>query len=254
MKKNEEIVKEIDDIGKSNETSEIENKSGEKIDNSSTKKEDSDKDDDNTYKYFIYGLVIALAIIVIISLINSIQTTNTQTTYNNFKFEKDSDGNWVTRVQKDGQVYRLAFDYYPTEVENITIDALIKSRIWGLNSTATLFIAPEENTSSLAVLGGAQIARLYKHRLISVPVQSALFDPNLNVEAYMNDNSSGPLRINQRMALDNQVIMRFKDSEITAMYFADDSYNLIYVDAAEPEDFRKLCDKLGYQLLGIIVD
>jgi len=67
-------------------------------------------------------------------------------------------------------------------------------------------------------------------------------------------NSNQPLRINQLMATNNQVIMRFKSSEVSAMYFADDSYNLINVDAKDPEDFRRLCDKLAYELLGIIQD
>jgi hypothetical protein len=85
------------------------------------------------------AVVILLTIILLVAITVFVykylpkSQKQAELTYNNFEFNKQPDGMWHTRWQRDKQVYDVSLRYSPLEVQNVSVQG-------GLNET--FFIQP----------------------------------------------------------------------------------------------------------------
>jgi len=254
------FVKDIDEIEKDVK---IEKKAQEKEkiqDNKNDSSKEKTDDDENSkkinpnYNFIRVVVVIILIFLAVIILNKSLQPNPDDNMYNGFRFALTEDNDWMTQIEYNNQVYNIAFDYHPRDVKNLNFDERIKPRIKALTADDNFIIAVDENASSTAVIAGHQISRLYKNRFLQVPIHGVIYDENINITEYLNDNSSKTLdKVNCDMASEDFLILRFTNSNETKVMFKDNTNpNCIIGYAKDPEDFRKIADRLVYELIGII--
>ncbi len=218
------------------------------------KDENSKKTDIKSYLKIIIPVAVVL-IIVLLIIILSKSKTNTNN-YNGFEFYKD--GNlWNAYININNQDMLVPFKYLPSEVDELYVNPLIEKRIMALGAEDIIVLAVEEDANATAVVASVNLARLYKLGVIAAETHGGLYDENFNLTEYLIEyNKTGVeqefFTTNCDYANNNFVIFRFTETNETKMDFANKDYNCITVTAKNAEDFRKLIDKLAYELLGII--
>ncbi len=203
-------------------------------------------------------IISAIVIIIIFALI-ILSTKNSPEpedySYNNYEFFKDEMNMWNTFVKINGQVMQIQLNHHPIDVLNLSVDPRIKQRIFALDKEDHLIVAVDGDIDPIGVIATAQISRLHGIDYIKVPINGGLYDDNFNLTKFLqNETRDESIFItNCGITSDSFVVMRFKNSNKTSMEFVEGTdFNCIHVNAQEPEDFRKLADRLVYELLGII--
>ena len=217
------------------------------------KKEESKKNNIESYLKIIIPVAVILIIILAFIIIKPETNTNN---YNGFEFYKD--GNlWNAHVNINNQDMLIPFKYLPSEVEDLDINPLIKQRIMALDSEDIIVLAVEEDGNATSVVASVNLARLYKLGVVNAEIHGGIYDDNFNLTEYLIEyNKTGVeqevFTTNCGLSNNHFVIFRFIEGDETRIDFTGEDYNCIIVSAQEPEDFRKLIDKLAFELLGII--
>jgi len=218
------------------------------------KKEESKKNNIESYLKIIIPVAVILMIILAFIIIKP--KTNINNNYNGFEFYKD--GNlWNAYININNQDMLVPFKYLPSEVENLDVNPLIKKRIMALDREDIIVLAVEEDANAISVVASVNLARLYKLEVIVAEIHGGIYDENFNLTEYLIEyNKTGVeqevFTTNCELSNNHFVIFRFTEGNETKIDFTGEDYNCIIVSAQEPEDFRKLIDKLTFELLGII--
>jgi hypothetical protein len=196
------------------------------------------------------GILIALFIFVSLSL-----NTEKDNKYNEFSFFKEGNLWYCDIIINNNNELYMPFSYHPSEVDEIPIDSLIKEKIMSLDASDFFILAVGEDENSLAVVGASNIARLRKLDYLRSGIVGGIYDESFNLADYLetyNGTESGPPITNCAAASDKRIVMRFVSGNKTSIEFSEETDNCIIATAVEPEDFRRLADKLTFELLGII--
>ncbi len=240
------MIKDIDSISTEQDSKQrIETKESNKA---------KDKSNQNSYKILIAVILIAIAIIIISLIkISSHHQTNT-INYNGYQFFKESHGFWATQLQKQNNLYTFVFFYNPKELNSTYMDNRVLTEIMNLNKSQYLFLAIDKDlpvnisAPSFATTGAVEISRLYKYKFLNVPTRGVVFDKEMSLAQIKNQSTL--TNLNCKIASNNTVIIRYLLGNITSIYYK--APHCIYLEAKEPEDFRKLSDLLAYKILRVM--
>ena len=234
------------------ETMEVPKTKKDKVESSEIKSSKTKKSKNSTKIIIGTIIILTLFILLFFNAKNSLEPKND--TYNGFSFFEDDSGFWETYVTISGTDYQIVFNHHPKEILDIYVNPLIKNRLRLLDARDHLVMAIDEDAHTTSVVAASQLARLHKLNYLMVPINGAMYDENFNLtEHFANpEKNETAFTTNCKLSSDSFVVMRFKKGNETSMDFYDNNPNCIYVTAQEPEDFRRLADKLAYDLLGII--
>lgn len=174
-------------------------------------------------------VIIFIVVIMLTSTIGYVFKGGSKEKYNDFSFSRTDDGRWYTEI--NGK--QLAFDYFPSELENINLSAEIIDKI---KSTRMIYFThdPENRyREDIALL-----------KEIFWPYFQIYADNGLTVE-----NTFNLLVIDCDNATISLPVVYFKESNQTGFYLDN---NCIICELRSGEDFTALKERLLYSLFGVM--
>lgn len=199
-------------------------------------------------------LLISVAVVVLVLIIGgyvlfgpSKSTNRSLDKYNSFSFEHKGN-QWVTMVERNGQVYETPFNYHPTELSGVKYDpAVTKYMLHIPHRTFTIAVRPD--AGSQPVLGGVNIARI-TGKFYGVPTDSALYvEPEFR---NITDTGKLPVASCADATRDHVLIWISKNETESVVKFDKDYQNCIIVGGSTNEEILKSADTLVYKILGIM--
>jgi len=201
-------------------------------------------------------LLISVAIIVLVVIIGgyllfgpskSSSTSHSLDKYNSFLFTKQGN-QWVTTIERNGQVYEAPFNYHPTELSGVKYNSSITNYMLHVpHSTFTIAVRPD--AGSRPVLGGVNIARI-TGKFYHVPTDSALYvEPEFR---NITETNNLPV-VSCADATRSHVLIWISKNETESVVKFDKDYpNCIIVGGSTDEEILQSADTLAYKILGIM--
>jgi len=208
-----------------------------------TKKPVDSKKSLRTVLLIVFGVIIILAGIVLLS--KYVFTNKNTVEYNNYTFTKFEGNKWMTQQLIREQVYNIPFYNNPTQVQDVVIDpnSIVRIRQFSYNPNGTTYISVEPNESSKTILAGVEYARILGNAY-------SIYNMNVKSAITRTTNASGSLPV---MTCKNQS----KDTFIIIQTMSDKNLislkgNCVTIEYLNANESIRVADAFAFRLLNII--
>lgn len=198
-------------------------------------------------------ILAILAIIVILALagllfVKPLLMKQKYDVYNHFEFEK-SNNYWQTSVQYNNYVTPITFTSHPLDLEDIYFNENISSYV--LNQPhAGFIIAIKEDSGSVPVIAGINIARILGERFYGFEVNSALY---VEPDMINQTNTTIPIVNCNNATTSRPIIFIDINSDKPLIDFSPENKNCIVIkSSSEKEDILRMADLFVYKILEIM--
>lgn len=210
---------------------------------SDQKPEIQKKDNASYVLLFLLGLLLASGVYIffhqpITAVQNNYQYSNGETIFNVTKVS-DTDTYITLYIGKEQTPYAIDMRNDPLSLENITVDGMINTRIYG-DKQIYVTVNPNANLSAKTTIAALEIDKIIDNpKLYNITVSSAMTLPNTYGYPVKTCNDGS----------DNTTIIWLTLGSETTVY--TDNYCIIVVGTSE-DGIIRAADRLVYQLLGIM--
>ncbi|MFH1401324.1 MAG: hypothetical protein ABIH41_07445 [Nanoarchaeota archaeon] len=214
----------------------------------------SEEPDSKTFNPTLVLVLVTLSIIIVIAGVllwnkHHQERLADQYTYNYFEFRRDPhDLYWETDVVVNGMLTTVPFWYYPTEVEDIPIDADMGALFTNFPKTGRVYVTLDPDLNGTAVQAGVQISRLTGSRfgILGLDTRSAFTSLPPDVPA----NASVPFNVVKcQNQSEHTLVVWLTKMDYTAVTHVD---NCVRISGTDEQDLVRAADRLGYAILDIM--